>query len=76
MKAHVLIRIRAGETPEAVGQMRQIKGVLEANATFGPYDAVVIIEGKDLATLGRLVTGEIQPVVGVQETLTCVVIDI
>jgi len=31
---------------------------------------------KDLPSLGRIVTGEIQPVVGVQETLTCLVIEI
>jgi len=76
MKAHVLIKIRAGEVSEAVKQMRGIKGVVEANATFGPYDAVAVVEAKDLPSLGRIVTGEIQPVVGVQETLTCLVIEI
>ncbi len=76
MKAHVLIKIRTGESQDAVRQMRQIKGVLQATATFGPYDAVATIEGNDLAALGHTVTREIQPIVGVQETLTCLVIDL
>jgi DNA-binding Lrp family transcriptional regulator len=71
MKAYVLTRIRTGELPEAVKQLRQIKGVVEASPTFGPYDAVVVVQAADLAALSHVVAWDIQAVTGVTETLTC-----
>lgn len=76
MKGYVLIKIRTGETEEAIRQMREVMGVIEANPTFGPYDAVAVVEARDVKTIGRIVVQGIQPVVGVIETLTCLVIDL
>ncbi len=47
MKAYVLIKIRAGEVKEVVRQLRKNKNFPEANMTFGPYDAVAVIEAPD-----------------------------
>ena len=44
MKAYVMIKIRAGEVKEVVHQLRKVQGVVEAHMTFGPYDAVAVIE--------------------------------
>ena len=76
MKAHVLIKIHTGEIPEAVRQLRLVKGVVEVNATFGPYDAVALIQADEVTTIGRIVTWDIQSIPGVLETLTCLVIDV
>jgi DNA-binding Lrp family transcriptional regulator len=76
MKAYVLIKIRTGEIEEAIRQMHSVPGVVEANATFGPYDGVAVVEAQDVKTIGRVVVQEIQPIVGVLETLTCLVIDL
>jgi uncharacterized protein with GYD domain len=43
--------------------------------TFGPYDAIAVVEAKDLNTVGRIVALDIQPVVGITDTLTCLVIE-
>jgi DNA-binding Lrp family transcriptional regulator len=75
MKAYVMIKIRPGEITEAIRQMRDVSGVVEANMTFGPYDAVAYVEGKDLQAIGRIVAANIQAAPGVLETLTCLVID-
>lgn len=75
MKAYVLIKIRTGEIPEAIRQLRSAKGVVAADMTFGPYDAIAIVEAKDLNSLGRVVAADIQPVVGVLDTLTCLVVE-
>jgi DNA-binding Lrp family transcriptional regulator len=75
MKAYVLISIRPGEIPEAVRQLRQVKGVTEVSATFGPYDAVAVIESTELKDIARLVAWDIQVVAGVAETLTCLVME-
>ena len=40
MKAYVLVNIRTGSVKEVVGHLRRVASVVEANMTFGPYDAV------------------------------------
>lgn len=75
MKAYVLINIRTGEIKDVVRQMRKIEQVREVNMTFGPYDAVAIVSAKDLDDLGNILAGFIQPIPGVEETMTCLAVD-
>lgn len=75
MNAYVLIRIRPGTVPEALNNMRRIKGIKGVNMTFGPYDAVAVVEAKNVSELGELIATEIQPIPGVLETMTCLVVD-
>lgn len=76
MKAYVLIKIRAGEVKEVVRQLRRVDRIVEANMTFGPYDAVVVIDAPDITAIGNLIAGSIQPIPGVEQTLTCLAVDI
>jgi DNA-binding Lrp family transcriptional regulator len=76
MKAYVLIKIRSGEVKEVVHSLRKIKGVIEANMTFGPYDAVAVVETADVAKLGAITASEIQPIPGIEQTLTCLAVDV
>lgn len=76
MKAYVMIKIRAGEVKDVVHQLRKINDVVEAHMTFGPYDAVAVVETVDLAKLGSITALEIQPIPGVEQTLTCLAVDV
>jgi len=76
MKAYVMIKIRAGEVKDVVYHLRKVEGVKEAHMTFGPYDAVAEVETKDVATLGQITALEIQPIPGVEQTLTCLAVDV
>lgn len=76
MKAYILINIRTGEIPDVVRQMRKIEQVKEVNMTFGPYDAVSIIEARDINDLGTILASAIQPIPGVEDTLTCLAVEI
>lgn len=76
MKAYVMIKIRAGEVKDVVGHLRKIQSVKEAHMTFGPYDAVAVVETLDVATLGQVTALEIQPIPGVEQTLTCLAVDV
>ncbi len=76
MKAYVLVNIRVGDTKEVVRNLRRVEGVVEANMTFGPYDAVAVVEAADLNKLGTILATEIQPIPGVMETLTCLSVDV
>ena len=75
MKAYVLINIRTGEIREVVKQVQRVEGVVDANMTFGPYDAVAILEATDIVHLGKILTAGIQPIPGVLDTLTCLAVD-
>ncbi len=75
MKAYVLIKVRVGEIREIIHQLQRIEAVKEASMTFGPYDAVVVVEANDLAHLGRVLANEIQPLPGILETLTCMAVE-
>ncbi len=76
MKAYIMIKIRTGELKEVVHQLRKINGVVEAHMTFGPYDAIAVVETADLAKLGVITASEIQPIPGVEQTLTCLAVDV
>jgi DNA-binding Lrp family transcriptional regulator len=76
MKAYILINIRTGEIPDVVRQMRKIEQVIDVNMTFGPYDAVSIVEARDINDLGKILANSIQPIPGVEETLTCLAVEI
>lgn len=76
MKAYVMIKVRSGEIKEAVGQLRKIAGVVEAHMTFGPYDAIAVVEAENIAEVGAITALEIQPIPGVEQTLTCLAVDV
>ena len=76
MKAYVLIKIRAGEVKDVVRQLRKLESVIEAHMTFGPYDAVAVIETDDIKGVGTVLATAIQPIPGVLETLTCLAVDV
>lgn len=76
MKAYVLIKVHAGDVKDVVGKLRQINDLVEAHMTFGPYDAIAVIETSDIARLGKITALEIQPIPGVEQTLTCLAVDV
>ncbi len=76
MKAYVLIKVRAGEVREVVKTLRTIDGVKEAHMTFGPYDAVAVVETDEVADLGTITAARIQPIPGIERTLTCLTVDV
>lgn len=74
MKAYVLLRTQLMETADVVKLMRRVKGVVSADVTFGPYDAVAQVEADDLNMLSRIVIREIRTLPGVLDTLTCLAV--
>ena len=76
MKAYILITIRAGEIAEVVRQLQRIESVMEASMTFGPFDAVAVVQANDVNHLGRILALNIQPIPGVTDTLTCLAVEL
>jgi DNA-binding Lrp family transcriptional regulator len=76
MKAYVFMHVRAGSVPEVVTNLRRLDGVVDANMTFGPYDVIAVIQADDPNKLGKLVARQIQPIPGVSDTVTSLVLEI
>jgi len=71
-KGYILIRFLAGFESSALTQVRATPGVSDVNLVFGHWDAVAVVEAKNLHDLSRLVTSQIRGVQGVQDTETLV----
>jgi len=76
MKAYILIKVRTGEIKQVVKQLRKLQGIVSAEMTFGPYDAIAVVQNGDISKLGALIASEIQPIPGVEQTLTCLAVDL
>lgn len=75
MKAFVLIKIRTGEVQLVLRDLYRIQSVIDAYMTFGPHDAIAMIEAENLKQIGQVVYSEIQPIPGVLQTLTLLAIE-
>jgi DNA-binding Lrp family transcriptional regulator len=75
MKAFILIDISTGEIADVVRQLQRIDSISEAYMTFGPYDAVAVVNTEDVAQLGRIMSSVIQPIPGVLDTMTCIAVE-
>jgi DNA-binding Lrp family transcriptional regulator len=76
MKAYVLIKVHAGDLREALRHLKSVQGVVEANMTFGPFDAVAIVKADNVNHLGQIIAMGIQPIPGILETLTCLAVEL
>jgi DNA-binding Lrp family transcriptional regulator len=76
MKAFILINIRPGEITDVIRHLKKMPQVKDVNMTFGPYDAVAIVQAEDINDLGKILASGIQPIPGVEETLTCLAVEL
>jgi DNA-binding Lrp family transcriptional regulator len=72
----VLVKLIPGKEKQALAKIRSINGVRGASGTFGPWDAVATVAGRDLETLAQLVVGKIRAVRGVENTETLIEVKI
>ncbi|HEY69863.1 MAG TPA: Lrp/AsnC family transcriptional regulator [Anaerolineae bacterium] len=75
MKAYILIVVHTGEIHKVVHQLKRVEGVVETSMTFGPYDAIAVVEAEDIQGIGDILASKIQPIPGVRETLTCLAVE-
>lgn len=77
VNAYVLIETEVGKSKAVASRLFEMarngySGQLsEINTVTGPYDVIVKITHDDLDSVGKVVTGSIQTIGGVQRTTTC-----
>ena len=73
--AYVLVEGAPGKNVKNVrDQMRNIKGVINAEIVTGPYDIIVHIQAKEMSELTAIVTDKLLAIKGVGKTITLVAI--
>lgn len=73
--AYILITVAHGTAKKVYEQLQNIKGVAHVHAISGPYDIIAMIQGADFNFIGNLIVDKIQPIAGIERTLTCNVIE-
>lgn len=74
-RAYVLIKARAGKSPDVARVVGKIAGVKSAHTCWGQPDIFAFVEATDERALANLVLAKIQAVDGVVETDTHIVIE-
>jgi len=68
----VLVRLQAGKEKNALGKIKETKGVSHVSAVYGRWDLVVDIEAADLPSISRTVIEKIRNIPGVDTTETLI----
>lgn len=71
IRAFVLVTTKPGTSEQIVGA-RNIKGVKMANSVFGRFDAVVVVEAKDMMELSKIIYEMIEKAPNVERTETLI----
>jgi DNA-binding Lrp family transcriptional regulator len=75
ISAYVLVEGAPGKNVKNVrDQMRNIKGVINAEIVTGPYDIIVHIQAKEMSEMTQIVTEKLLSIKGVGKTITLVAI--
>jgi len=71
IRAFVLITVKPG-TSEEIVRARRVRGVKMANSVFGRFDAVVVVEAKDLDELRKIIYDMLEKLPNVVHTETLI----
>ena len=75
MKAYILLSTKPGTSLEVVRRIKEkVKDVIVADAIFGRYDAIVVIESAALENINQLVYKVIEKDPNVTRTETSIVL--
>jgi len=77
MKGYVLFNTKPGTSEEVVKSFKEsgrLKGVISADSLFGRFDAIIVIEAKDLEEFGETLYHVIEKNPNIIHTETCIVL--
>jgi DNA-binding Lrp family transcriptional regulator len=74
VEAYIFVNVKSGNAMNAVGEVRNLKGVKQAHLVTGLHDIIAYVEADDVNSLGKMVVTQIQKVPGVDRTVTCLTV--
>ncbi len=73
INAYILIDVRKGYTEKVVNELKPIDEIELLSVVTGEFDIIIRVSVKDLETLYYLMVNKIDPIKGVNETITSVI---
>ncbi len=70
--AYVLAKIEAGKDKEVIYEIKKLKEVQKASATYGIYDLIIELEFENIEDLDEFVFDKLRKMSGVKETVTVI----
>lgn len=67
---YVLINCELGSEEDVIEQLKEIKGVVEVNGTFGAYDILAKVSSDKVEELRETITWRIRKIDKIRSTLT------
>ena len=74
-RAYVLIETVGGKSKEVADALRRVSGIAAADVVTGPYDVIVVAQGPDANSIGRLVLNDVRGIPGITKTMTCLAVE-
>jgi len=71
--AYVLAKVESGKDQQVLEEVKKIRGVRSAAATYGMYDLHVEVSFETMEALDTFIFDEIRRVAGIKETVTLIV---
>ena len=73
-QAYVLINCALGKEESIIEELTNISGISQVHGTFGAYDIITKVEGKDTTDMREIITEKIRKIKDVRSTLALIVI--
>ncbi len=73
-KGYILIETAVGKTRNVATAVKALAEVKSVDLVTGPYDIILVVEAKDLHSVGEFVTAKVHPLPGVNRTVTCLAV--
>jgi DNA-binding Lrp family transcriptional regulator len=68
-----MMRMQVGLDDEVLAEIKTLKQIEEANATYGAYDLVIRVNFKTIEDLDRFIFEKIRRIKGISETSSMIV---
>ena len=71
--AYIMMKMQVGMDDQVIAEIKGLKQIQEANATYGAYDLVIKVNFKTIEDLDRFIFEKIRRIKGVTETSSMIV---
>jgi len=73
VSAYIMMKMQVGMDDQIIDEIKNLKPIEEANATYGAYDLVIKVNFKTIEDLDKFIFEKIRRVKGVTETSSMIV---
>lgn len=68
-----MMKMQVGMDDHVIGEIKSLKQIEEANATYGAYDLIIRVNFKTIEDLDRFIFEKIRRIKGINETSSMIV---